>query len=102
MGRMELQAQDALDRPSGEAHGNVTGETIGTKRALHVKALGNSGITDISGDPVIWDTLSVDNSGTDSTVYTYFTNGTDSQLVITVTYTDTTKETISTVVKTEP
>ena len=100
MAKSEILTQNAVDQPSGEAHGNVTGQTVGTQRGIHVIPVGG-GTTGPAGDSVVWDTVTIDVTGSDSDTYTYSLDGTDN-LVVTVTYTGTDKSQEQTIVKSEP
>jgi hypothetical protein len=94
MARNEIHAQDAVDQPTGEAFGNITGSTVGTKRALDVASLGADGVTDVNGNAIAWDAIAYAEPTTASETYTYSLGGTD-LVVYTITYTDATKATLA-------
>ena len=99
--RNEIHTSDTLN-DDGEEFQNITGSTIGTKRALDVTVLGGGGaITDATGQPVNWDTITVAEPSATVETYTYSFGVTD-LVVVTSTYTDSTKDTLSTVIKTAP
>jgi len=98
LAKNEIHSTDAVDT-TAEEYKNTTGTTLGTKRGIDVAAIGAAPVTNLVGEPIIWDTITLDASGATVDEYTY-TLSAATQLVITITYTSSAKSTISTVVKT--
>lgn len=102
MAKNELFAEDAV---SSEVHSspasNITGTTIGTKRAMDVTSLGSGAITDVNGAPINWTTTTLVETSSTIDTFTYSNAGGD-LVIYTVTYTDATHDVLSTVVKTAP
>lgn len=102
MAKQEIFANDALESEiNGNPASNITGTTIGTKRAMDVTSLGSGAITDVNGSPINWTTVTLVETSTTIDTFTYSNSGGD-LVIYTVTYTDATHDVLSTVVKTAP
>ncbi len=101
MSRTELHTADIAD--TGDAYTNVTGSSIASKRALDVSSMGADGVTDVLGNPIVWDTIAYAEPDTVTETYTYSLAAAD-LVIYTVTYTDSGKETLAAtaVVKSAP
>lgn len=103
MSRSEISTIDEIDTRSEVDHKNVTGTTFGSKRGLDMAPMGADGVTDVDGNPIVWDNIAYAEPTTASETYTYSFGGSD-LVVYTITYTDATKATLAAnaVVKSAP
>jgi len=91
-------ARDAISTLTGSAtdgtQTHVTGTTVGTKRGLDVVVIGGSPIADLN-----WDALDVQQTSSIVDTYLFYTGGLAGTLVATctVTYTDSSKDNLNTV-----